>query len=89
MSLFMYSKEEKSTALEIFRQTNTVFETIPILGYPMRRQLYTWIAAENIVKRERKPLPRFVNSPEHPRNRHWTLNLMQLDVKLDAIRRYF
>lgn len=32
--------------------------------------------------RERKPFPRFINPPEHPRN-------PPLDVKLDAICRYF
>lgn len=78
----MYSKEQKSTALEVFHQTNSVSETIRILGYPTRRQLYTWIAGENTVKRERKQLPRFANPPEHPRN-------PPLDVKLDAIRRCF
>lgn len=78
----MYSKEQKSTTLEVFHQTNSVSETIRILGYPTRRQLYTWIATENVVKRERKPLPRFANPPEHPRN-------PPLDVKLDAIRRCF
>lgn len=35
-----------------------------------------------MVKRERKPLPRFANPPDHPRN-------PPLDVKLDAIRRCF
>ena len=78
----MYSKEQKSNALEVFHQTNSVSETICILGYPTRRQLYTWIATENMVKRERKQLPRFANPPEHPRN-------PPLDVKLDAIRRCF
>lgn len=38
-----------------------------------------WIAAENMVKRERKQLSRFANPSEHPRN-------SPLDVKLDAIR---
>lgn len=78
----MYSQKQKSSALEVFHQTNSVSETIRILGYPTRRQLYTWIAAENMVKRERKPLPRFANPPDHPRN-------PPLDVKLDAIRRCF
>lgn len=78
----MYSKQQKSTALEIFHQTNSVSETIRILGYPTGRQLYTWIAEENIIKRERKPLSRFANPKEHPRN-------PSLDVKLDAIRRCF
>ena len=78
----MYSKEQKTTALEVFHQTNSVSETIRILGYPTRRQLYTWIVAENMVKRERKQLPRFANAPEYPRN-------SPLDIKLDAIRRCF
>ena len=78
----MYSKEQKSTALKVFHQTNSVSVTIRILGYPTRRQLYTWIAAENMMKRERKQLPRFANPPEHPRN-------PPLDVKLDAIKRCF
>ena len=78
----MYSKEQKATALVVFHQTNSVSETIRILGYPAKSQLYTWIATENTVKKERKHLPRFANPPEHPRN-------PPLDVKLDAIRRCF
>lgn len=78
----MYSKEQKATALAVFHQTNSVSETIRILGYPTKKQLYTWIATENMVKRERKQLPRFANPPEHPRN-------PPLDIKLDAIRRCF
>lgn len=73
----MYSKEQKSTALDIFHQTDSVSETIHILGYPTRRQLYTCIAAINVLKRERKLLPRFANPPEYPRN-------PLLDVKLIA-----
>lgn len=76
----MYSQKQKSTALEVFHQTDSVSETIRILGYPTRRQLNRWIAAEeNMVKRERKQLPRFANPPDHPRN-------PQLDVKLDALK---
>lgn len=71
----MYSKEQKATALAVFHQTNSVSETIRILGYPTKKQLYTWIATENMVKRERKQLLRFANP--------------LLDVKLDAIRRCF
>lgn len=48
----MYSPK-KSTALEVFYQTNSVSETIRIWEYSMRRQLYTWIAMENMVKGER------------------------------------
>lgn len=74
----MYSKEQKLTTLKVFRQTNSVSKTIRILGYPTRRQLYTWIAGENMVKREHKQLSWFANSSEYPRN-------LPLDVKLDTI----
>ena len=40
----MYSKEQKDIALRIYHQTESVTETIRILGYPTRRNLYTWIA---------------------------------------------
>ena len=78
----MYSQEQKATALAVFHQTNSVSETIRILGYPTKKQLYIWIATENMVKRERKQLPQFANPPEYPRN-------PPLDIKLDAIRRCF
>ena len=78
----MYSYEKKSIVLKVFHQTNSVSETIRILGYPTRRQLYSWIDDENLPSKERKPLPRIANSPDHPRN-------PPLDVKLDAIKRCF
>ena len=34
----MYSKEQKATALVVFHQTNSVSETIRILGYPTKKQ---------------------------------------------------
>ena len=43
----MYSKEQKDIALRIYHQTESVTETIRILGYPTRRNLYTWIAEKN------------------------------------------
>ena len=43
----MYSKEKKEIALKVFHQTESISETIQILGYPTRRQLYNWIATEN------------------------------------------
>ncbi len=64
-SPFVYSYEKKSIALKVFHQTNSVSETIRILGYPTRRQLYSWIDDENLPSKERKPLPRIANSPEH------------------------
>lgn len=78
----MYSYEKKSVALKVFHQTNSVSETIRILGYQTRKQLYNWIYAENLPPKERKPLPRIANPPEHPRN-------PSLEVKLDAIKRCF
>ena len=78
----MYSKEKKEVALKVFHQTNSVSETIRILGYPTRKQLYNWIAAEGVSPKERKTLPRIANPPEHPRN-------PSLEIKLDAIKRCF
>jgi len=78
----MYSLEKKEVALKVFHQTNSVTETIRILGYPTRKQLYNWIAIENAPPKVRKPLPRIANPPEHPRN-------PSLEIKLDAIRRCF
>ena len=43
----MYSKEQKDMALQIYHQTRSVTKTIRILGYPTRRNLYTWILEEN------------------------------------------
>lgn len=78
----MYSKEKKEVALKVYHQTTSVSETIRILGYPTRRQLYSWISTENSIPKERKVLPRITNPPGHPRNPSW-------EVKLGAIRRCF
>ena len=78
----MYSQEEKEVALKVFHQTNSVSETIRVLSYPSRKQLYNWIAEEDTPPKERKPLPRIANPPVHPRN-------PPLDIKLDAIKRCF
>lgn len=78
----MYSQEKKETALKVFHQTNSVSETIRILGYPTRKQLYNWLAVEDAPPKERKQLPRIANPPEHPRN-------PSLEIKLGAIKRCF
>ena len=78
----MYSKEQKDIALRIYHQTESVTETIRILGYPTRRNLYTWIAEENTPPKTRKEYPVINNSPDHPRN-------PPLEVKLNAIHRYY
>lgn len=78
----MYSKEKKDIALRIYHQTESVTETIRILGYPTRRNLYTWIAEENTPPKTRKEYPVINNPPDHPRN-------PPLEVKLDAIHRCY
>lgn len=78
----MYSKEQKDIALRIYHQTESVTETIRILGYPTRRNLYTWIAEENNPPKTRKEYPVINNPPDHPRN-------PPLEVKLDAIHRCY
>ena len=78
----MYSKEQKDIALRIYHQTESVTETIRILGYPTRRNLYTWIAEENTPPKTRKEYPVINNPPDHPRN-------PPLEVKLAAIHRCY
>lgn len=78
----MYSNEQKDIALRIYHQTESVTETIRILGYPTRRNLYTWIAEENTPPKTRKEYPVINNPPDHPRN-------PPLEVKLDAIHRCY
>ena len=78
----MYSKEQKDIALRIYHQTESVTETIRILGYPTRRNLYTWIAEENTPPKPRKEYPVIDNPPDHPRN-------PPLEVKLNAIHRCY
>lgn len=78
----MYSKDQIEVALKTYHQTNSVGITVQRLGYPTRRQLYTWIKQENIPKRERKKLPKLINPPEHPRN-------PPLNIKLEAIKRCY
>lgn len=78
----MYSKKQKDIALRIYHQTESVTETIRILGYPTRRNLYTWIAEENTPPKTRKEYPVIDNPPDHPRN-------PPLEVKLDAIHRCY
>lgn len=38
----MYSKQQKETALKLFKETQSVSETVRILGYPTRKNLYKW-----------------------------------------------
>ena len=73
---------QKNIALRIYHQTESVTETIRILGYPTRRNLYTWIAEENTPPKTRKEYPVIDNPPDHPRN-------PPLEVKLNAIHRCY
>lgn len=74
----MYSKEQKDIALRIYHQTESVTETIRILGYPTRRNLYTWIAEENTPPKTRKEYPVIDNPPDHRKRQI----IMQLDTRL-------
>ena len=68
---FYVSKEQKDIALRIYHQTESVTETIRILGYYQHvRNLYTWIAEENTPPKTRKEYPVINNPPDHPRNLH-------------------
>ena len=78
----MYSKQQKETALKLFKETQSVSETVRILGYPTRKNLYNWIYEEKNPPSKRKEYPIVENSSRHPRN-------PSLKVKLDAIHRCF
>jgi len=76
-----YSKQQKEIALKLYKQTESVSETIRVLGFPTRRQLYNWIYEDSHPKPTRTP-EIILNSPEHPRN-------PSLEVKLDALHRCY
>lgn len=78
----MYSKEQKDMALQVYHQTGSVTETIRILGYPTRRNLYTWIAVEHEPPKIRKDYPIVDNPPDHLRN-------PPLEIKLNALHRCY
>ena len=74
----MYSKQQKEIALKLYHQTESVSETVRILGYPTRKNLYNWIYEEKHPTKVREDYPIVDNPPDHPRN-------SSLQVKLDAI----
>ena len=76
----MYSKQQKDIALKLYHQTESVSETVRMLGYPTRKNLYNWIYEEANPPKVRKEYPIIDNPPEHPRN-------APLEIKLDAIHR--
>ena len=65
----MYSEEQSTKALHIFHQTGSVTDVVRRLGYPSRKQLYTWIRNERKTKEKRKNLILKTppNTPEIPR----------------------
>lgn len=77
-----YSKEQIKKALELYQQCKSLSQTVRILGYPTRENLYKWIKKENVPQKERKKLPIIINSSYHPRN-------PPIKTKLDAIKRCF
>ena len=78
----MYSKQQKEIALKLYYQTESVSETVRILGYPTRKNLYNWIYEEKHPTKVREDYPIVDNPPDHPRN-------PPLQVKLDAIHRCY
>ena len=63
-------------------KTQSVSETVRILGYPTKKHLHNWIYEEKNPPSKRKEYPIVDNSSKHPRN-------PSLKVKLDAIHRCF
>lgn len=78
----MYTKQQKEIALKLYKQTGSVGETVRMLGYPTKKNLYNWIYEEKNPPSKKKKDPCIENSPEHPRN-------PPLEVKLDAIHRCY
>ena len=78
----MYSKQQKEKALNLYKETHSVSETVRILGYPTRKNLYNWIYEAHNPPTNRKDYPIVDNPPDHPRN-------PPLEVKLDAIHRCY
>lgn len=78
----MYSKQQKEIALKLHHQTESVSETVRILGYPTRKNLYNWVYEEKYPTKAREDYPIVDYPPDHPRN-------SPLQVKLDAIHRCY
>ena len=53
----MYSKQQKDIALKLYHQTESVSETVRMLGYPTRKNLYNWIYEEANPPKVRKEYP--------------------------------
>ena len=77
----MYSEEQRTKALHVFHEIESVTDTVHRLGYPSRKHLYTWIRNEEKTKEKRKKL-KLKNTTEHPRN-------PSAEFKLQVLRRCF
>ena len=77
----MYSEEQRIKALHVFHQTGSVTDVVRRLGYPSRKQLYTWIRNERKTKEKRKNLI-LKTPPNTPRN-------PPAEFKLQVLRRCF
>lgn len=60
----MYLQDKINVALQVHDQSESVTETIRVLGYPTRRALYTWIENRSVPKPPRKVLVN-INTPQH------------------------
>jgi putative transposase len=77
----LYTYEKRVRALQSYRDTHSVTETIRILGYPERQTLYKWIKEQNEPKGV-KSTYRGENTPTHPRH-------PSVDLKLEVLHRCF
>lgn len=77
----MSSEEQRTKALHVFHEIESVTDTVRRLGYPSRKHLYTWIRNEEKTKEKRKKL-KLKNTTEHPRN-------PSAEFKLQVLRRCF
>ena len=77
----MYSEEQRTKALHVFHEIESVTDTVRRLGYPSRKHLYTWIRNEEKTKEKRKKL-KLKNTTKHPRN-------PSAEFKLQVLRRCF
>ena len=78
----MFSKYQKHQALKLYDQSKSVTKVIQCLGYPTRQALYNWIAASNVVTKQKAPRKKWNNTSEHPMH-------PSVEIKMEAIRRCF
>ena len=77
----MYTQEQRKQALEAYEDTQSVTQTIRLLGYPGRQTLYKWLSEQN-QRKQVKSRYRGENTQAHPRH-------PAVKIKLEAIRRCF